>query len=85
MEIQVGWDKPDEGWVKINSDGVVHGDSGPMMAGALIWNTRGTFAHALVEPIESGTSFMTEAVAIRWVIQVALKLGYTIVIVETNS
>ena len=41
--IWVGWKKPPKGWVKVNTDGCVHGGTGMAKAGGIIINEEGVW------------------------------------------
>lgn len=85
MEIQVGWIKREEGWIKINSDGVVYGNNGLAGGGTLLCDSLTKCVHALADPIPSCTSFVIEAVAARWWLQLTQILRYTKIILAIDS
>ncbi|OIT33355.1 PREDICTED: uncharacterized protein LOC109206109 [Nicotiana attenuata] len=71
----VVWRKPQDNFVKINSDGNALSNPGKIGVGTIIRDQHGNFIHAMATPLGEGTNNQAEAaiVGVQW----CLENGYT--------
>ncbi|XP_019223633.1 PREDICTED: uncharacterized protein LOC109205377 [Nicotiana attenuata] len=82
---QVVWNKPDQGFVKINSDGSALSNPGKIGAGAIIRGNRGEFIHAITTPLGTGRNNLAEIEAAYLGIQWCISNGFTKLQLESDS
>ncbi|KAL2247051.1 UNVERIFIED_CONTAM: putative ribonuclease H protein, partial [Sesamum indicum] len=58
--MKVKWNKPDRGWIKINTDGATKGNPGPAGAGGIARDERGATIFAFYEFIGEATNVYVE-------------------------
>ncbi|OIT36737.1 putative ribonuclease h protein [Nicotiana attenuata] len=85
LSIQVIWEKPIPGFVKINSDGSALTNPGKIGAGVIVRDHNCTFIHAIAAPIGEGTNNYAETEGTILGIQWCLNIGFTKVHLETDS
>jgi len=61
---KVIWELPNEGWIKVNTDGASREDSGRSSIGYVMRDEQGDIIYALGKEITHGTNNEAEAVAI---------------------
>lgn len=60
VAIQVRWNKPPEGWFKLNTDGASHGNPGKVGGGGIIRNSHGFWIKGYSRSIGYTTSVIAE-------------------------
>lgn len=82
---QVTWNKPNIGYVKINSDGSAMTNPGKIGGGVIIRDHHGNFIHAMAFPLGEGTNNYAETEAARIGVQWCLDNGIPRVHLEADS
>ncbi|RZC78205.1 hypothetical protein C5167_002407 [Papaver somniferum] len=73
--VKVKWERPDNGWSKLNFDGSVKHKSGLGSIGGVVRNHKGDFLLGYSEPIGKTTSTIAEITALRRGLDLALENG----------
>ena len=82
---KVGWNKPPEDWVKINTDGSALNNPGKIGAGGIIRDKDGKLLMAFAVPLGEGSNNKAEVEAALFGLQWATELGHTNIIMELDS
>lgn len=61
----IRWEKPRNGWLTLNTDGLVAGNSGTAGGGGLIKDGNGEWVTGFARKIETATSFLAELWALQ--------------------
>ncbi|KAF7827457.1 ribonuclease H [Senna tora] len=85
LVISVAWEKPLNGWVKINSDSSVKNDSHSGGFGALVHDENGCWVQGVYGHIFNPSILKAEAWGTREGLILAKNLGFEQVILETDS
>lgn len=85
VELFVNWEKPPDGWLKINVDGAWNSTSGAIEAGGIIRDHNGKWQFRFVNNIGIGNSLIAEAWAALVGVQLAWNKRHTKVILESDS
>ncbi|KAF7812710.1 RNA-directed DNA polymerase [Senna tora] len=85
QEVLVAWEKPREGWIKINSDGAVKTSYNKARCGALIRDHNGTWISGVIRNLVNYSVLKTEAWGAFEGIKLARDLGYRKIILESDS
>ena len=83
--IPVCWDKPQEGWFKLNSNGASLGNPGKARGGGLIRDSCGRWIKGYMRYIGIITSIIAEFWALRDGLTLASQLGITQLAVELDA
>lgn len=83
--IQVKWNKPSEGWFKLNMDGASLGNPGRAGGGSVIHDHEGTGIKGFSRLIGHTTSVMAEFWALRDGLTLTYQLGLTCLEVELDA
>ena len=83
--IPICWDKPQEGWFKLNSDGASLGNPGKAGGGGLIRDSCGRWIKGYMRYIGISTSIIAEFWALRDGLKLASQLGITHLAVELDA
>ncbi|XP_060203027.1 uncharacterized protein LOC132631469 [Lycium barbarum] len=83
--IQVKWNPPNNGWVKINSDGCSKGNPGLSGSGGVIRNHLGNLVMAYAMNLNIQTNNYAEAIALKSGIDWCINNGKRKVMIETDS
>ncbi|OIT33793.1 hypothetical protein A4A49_54977 [Nicotiana attenuata] len=81
----VVWNKPSNGFVKVNSDGSALTNPGRIGAGVIIRDHNSEFIHAIAAPLGEGTNNLAETEAALLGIQWCLAIGFLKVHLESDS
>ncbi|KAF9620149.1 hypothetical protein IFM89_010808 [Coptis chinensis] len=79
------WTLPDNGVLKLNTDGASKGNHGPAVVGVSARNSGGSFEFVYCRNIGVTTSYVSECIAILEGIEIAVSKGYTAIWVESDS
>ncbi|KAL9444373.1 hypothetical protein AB3S75_017539 [Citrus x aurantiifolia] len=83
---QSQWSPPEEGWLKVNVDAAMDGVNYLAGLGAVVKNHKGVTIAAAVSTVKSsGDVELSEAKAVLWGMQAAVKAGATSIILESDS
>ena len=83
--VLVSWEKPPEGWMKLNTDGSALGNPGKVGGGGLIQNHHGDWIRGYAKALDNTNSFMVELWALRDGLAIAKELGLNNLIVEMDA
>ena len=75
VAIQVWWNKPADGWFKLNSDGASFGNPGKAGGGGIIRNSHGHWVKGYSRSIGYTTSIIAEWWTLRDGFTLAIQLG----------
>ena len=78
------WSNPPVNYLKINSDGSFTDISNEAGIGIVCRDYEGTFKWGFIDKVKSISAFMTEALALKKALLLALDLGYDMVMFETD-
>ncbi|OIS99333.1 putative ribonuclease h protein [Nicotiana attenuata] len=81
----VRWYKPDDGWVKLNTDGCSKGNPGNSDGGGILRNSQGACIFAFADYYGTCSNNMAEAKAMLQGIKMCIASRYSNVIVEADS
>ena len=81
----IRWNKPDQGWFKLNSDGASQGNLGRAGRGGLIRDHDGKWVKSYMRNIGQATSVATEFWALRDGLMLAAQLGINHLHVELDA
>ncbi|CAA0806228.1 Polynucleotidyl transferase- ribonuclease H-like superfamily protein [Striga hermonthica] len=84
-EGQVAWEKPKEGFIKINTDGACKGNPGILAAGGLLRDANGQWIVGFIAHLGICTNTIAELQAIRHGLELAWVYGYRQVICEVDA
>ncbi|XP_072074464.1 uncharacterized protein [Arachis hypogaea] len=84
-EIHIAWQPPEDGWLKINTDGAISQEHHIAGCGGLIRDSRGRWVAGFLVNIGKGTAFTAEAWGILHGLKLAWDLGFKKIILETDS
>lgn len=82
---QIEWEKPQEGWVKVNFDGAAQGNSGVSGIGVVFRDSDGKFLLIGTKKLPIGTNNIAECQAALTAIQLASKEGFKKIHIEGDS
>ena len=85
MVKQVSWEKPDPGWLKLNTDGSLSGSVGTTAGGGLIRDEFGNWVIGFSRKIGRIDSFIAELWALRDGLQLCHQLNACAVLVELDA
>ena len=83
--VEVGWEKPPMGWVKLNTDGSAIGSTGRASGGGVIRNHEGQWLKGYARPLGSSNSCMVELWALRDGLLLAKEMGLNNLIIEMDA
>ena len=83
-DINVRWQKPPATFLKINCDGSFRDHMTEAGVGVICRDTHGYFKWGFVDKVKSLSAFMTEALALKRALLLAIDLGHDKVIFETD-
>ena len=72
---QIRWERPNSGWVKLNTDGAASGSTNTTGCGGLIRNDQGNWLVGFSRNIGLANSFMAETWALRDGLMLCLQLN----------
>ncbi|OMO88162.1 hypothetical protein COLO4_20392 [Corchorus olitorius] len=78
------WQKPDEGWFKVNCDGAFCNNSCVAGIGIVVRDSEGIVLESYGKCIKAGNALVAEAVAVKEAVQVTRHMGLEQVIIETD-
>ena len=81
----IRWEKPRAGWLILNTDGVVTGNTGQAGGGGLIRDENGGWVTGFTRKIENTNSYMAELWAFRDGLQLCLQMNAHSVIIELDA
>ena len=81
----IRWNKPDQGWFKLNSDGASQGNPGLAGRGGLIRDHDGKWVKSYMRNIGQATSVAAEFWALRDGLMLATQLGINHLHVELDA
>lgn len=82
---KVLWDLPEQGWVKVNTDGVSRGNPDRSSIGFVLRDREGDMRYARGKKIHEVTNTEAEASAILEALRYCVHHGYTNILVKTDS
>ena len=80
MQVQISWKKPLAGWMKLNTDGVVFGNSIQVGGGGVIRDSNGEWVAGFVRKLGSMSSILAEL----WALKDGLLLARQLDILNVN-
>ena len=83
--IPVGWVKPLEGWMKLNSDGSTLGNPRRAGKGGVIRNHEGAWIRGYARALGNTNSIISELWALRDGLNLAMELGLNNLIIELDA
>ena len=83
--IPVGWEKPLEGWMKLNSYGSTLGNPGRAGGGGIIWNHEGDWIRGHARALGNTNNIVAELWALRDGLNLARELGLNNLIIELDA
>nr|GMC80045.1 LINE-type retrotransposon LIb DNA [Ipomoea batatas] len=83
--VWVQWQRPESGWVKLNTDGAAKKSSGMASAGGLVRDSDGNWLWGFMVNIDITNSFMVELWGLREGLRLCLERGIRWVKVKMNS
>ena len=83
--IQVAWEKPPLGWMKLNNDGSALGNPGKAGGGGLIRDHQGNWVRGFARAYDNTSSSIAELWALRDGLEIAKDLGLNNLIVEMDA
>ena len=83
--VEVGWEKPPMGWVKLNTDGSAIGSTGRAGGGGAIRNHEGQWLKGYARPLGGSNSCMAELWALRDGLLLAKEMGLNNLIIEMDA
>ncbi|GAB2231470.1 hypothetical protein Droror1_Dr00010478 [Drosera rotundifolia] len=83
--VPVAWEKPREGWTKLNYDGSCKGKTGKSSIGGVFRDHNAEFLLGYAESIGRSSSTMAELVALRRGLELTLEHGWTSVWLEGDA
>ncbi|CAA0835623.1 Polynucleotidyl transferase- ribonuclease H-like superfamily protein [Striga hermonthica] len=81
----IAWTKPDEGFVKINTDGASRGNPGVAAAGGLIRDNAGQWLVGFMAHLGICSNTVAKLQAIRYLLELAWRYGYRRVVCEVDA
>ncbi|KAL0004154.1 hypothetical protein SO802_011715 [Lithocarpus litseifolius] len=85
MVKQISWDKPDPGWLKLNTDGSSKGLLGAAAGGGLIRDEGGNWVAGFSRKIGRTDSFVAEIWALRDGLQLCQQMSARAVMIELDA
>nr|XP_016504579.1 PREDICTED: uncharacterized protein LOC107822538 [Nicotiana tabacum] len=82
---KVNWDFPEQGWVKVNTDGASRGNPGRSSIGFVLRNEEGDVLYACGKEIQEGTNSVAEAKAISEALKFCVQHDYVLIDLHTDS
>nr|XP_016467082.1 PREDICTED: uncharacterized protein LOC107789726 [Nicotiana tabacum] len=82
---KVNWDFPEQGWVKVNTDGASRGNPGRSSIGFVLRNEEGDVLYACGKEIQEGTNSIAEAKAISEALKFCVQHDYVLIDLHTDS
>ncbi|WJX29889.1 hypothetical protein P8452_18486 [Trifolium repens] len=83
--IQVGWNRPENGWIKCNTDGAVIAQNHQAGCGGVFRDESGSWMRGFARMVGNCSVIMAELWGILSALQVIQENGYQKVIIETDS
>ncbi|KAL0352574.1 UNVERIFIED_CONTAM: putative ribonuclease H protein [Sesamum calycinum] len=83
--LKVNWDKPERGWVKINTDGASKGNPGISGAGGIVRNEEGVAILAFYEFIGQATNMFAEVFGLYKALQLCNSRGINKIWIEVDA
>lgn len=84
-EMLIGWDKPREGFIKLNTDGYSKSNSVKVSAGGFLRNKEGRWINGFMANISQYDSLMAEIWAAIFGLEMAWNGGFKKIILEVDS
>ncbi|CAH9096747.1 unnamed protein product [Cuscuta europaea] len=81
----ITWQKPEQGWVKINVDAANHNTTGRWAWGWIARDREGAFLRACSRVVKDSWSTEAEAIGVREVIIWAREAGWSKTVIETDA
>ncbi|CAN0852644.1 Putative ribonuclease H protein At1g65750 [Linum grandiflorum] len=85
VPIPVHWERPENGWTKLNFDGSCKGRKGVSSIGGVVRNHRAEFLLGYAEPISTTGSVVAELAALRRGLELVLENGWNNVWLEGDA
>ena len=82
---RVRWERPPEGWCKLNTDGVASGNSGLAGCGGIVRDEHGSWLASFSRRIGITTSFVAELWGLRDGLMMCNNLNITTLVVELDA
>lgn len=83
--VQVRWEKPQRGWVRLNTDGSALGNLGRAGCGSIIRNEHGDWLGGFSRNIGVTTSFIAELWALRDGLILCHNLNFHAIVIHTDA
>ena len=83
--VQVRWEKPQRGWVRLNTDGSALGNLGRAGCGSIIPNEHGDWLGGFSRNIGVTTSFIAELWALRDGLILCHNLNFHAIVIHTDA
>ncbi|KAL2242478.1 UNVERIFIED_CONTAM: putative ribonuclease H protein [Sesamum indicum] len=83
--MKVKWNKPDRGWIKINTDGASKGNPGPAGAGGIARDERGAAIFAFYEFIGEATNMYAEVYGLFKALQICQTENFNRIWIEVDA
>ena len=82
---EVKWRKPEKGWIKINCDGGFKAETRNAGIGVVVRNEEGILIDGCCGTVKADNALLTEAMAVRERVKLAIAKGYTRMEIEMDS
>ncbi|KAF7809195.1 putative reverse transcriptase [Senna tora] len=81
----ISWKPPEEGWIKINTDGAYNPSSNRMACGGVLRNEKGEWIMGFAKPLGSGNALQAELCGMLMGLDIAWKNRMKKIILESDS
>lgn len=81
----IRWERPNRGWIKLNTGGSSSGNPGPAGCGGVIRDENGVWVCGFSKKIGTTTSFMAELWAVRDGLSLCLQRNFPAVVLELDA
>ena len=81
----IRWERPNGGWIKLNTDGSSSGNPGPVGCGGIIRDENGVSVCGFSKKIGTTTSFVAELWAVREGLSLCLQRNFPAVVLELDA
>ena len=82
---RIRWEKPDQGWLKLNTDGSWNAPLGSAAGGGVIRDSLGNWVVGFARKLGSANSFTAEVWALRDGLMLCLQRNFSAIIVEIDA